>query len=43
MISDADMILKARDIATKIEEELEYPGQVKINMIRETRVFDYAK
>jgi ribonuclease Y len=43
MISDADMILKARDIATKIEEELEYPGQVKINMIRETRVFDYAR
>ncbi len=43
MISDADMVLKARDIATKIEEELDYPGQVKINMIRETRVFDYAK
>ena len=43
LISDADMVLKARDIASKIEEELEYPGQVKINMIRETRVFDYAK
>jgi HD superfamily phosphodiesterase len=35
--------LKARDIASKIEEELDYPGQIKINMIRETRVFDYAK
>lgn len=42
-ISDADMVLLARDIAKQIESELEYPGQIKVNVIRESRVTDYAK
>ena len=42
-ISDADMVLLARDVSKKIEDELEYPGQVKVNIIRESRVTDYAK
>ena len=42
-ISDADMVLMARDIAKQIEYELEYPGQIKVNVIRESRVTDYAK
>ena len=42
-ITDADMILLARDISKKIETELEYPGQIKVNVIRESRVIDYAK
>ncbi len=42
-VSDADMILLARDISNKIQEELNYPGQVKVNVIRESRVVDYAK
>ena len=42
-ISDADMVLLARDITTKIENELQYPGQIKVNVIRESRVVDYAK
>ena len=42
-ISDADMVLLARDISKRIEDELEYPGQIKINVIRESRVTDYAK
>ncbi len=42
-ISDADMVLLARDISKQIESELEYPGQIKINLIRESRVVDYAK
>lgn len=42
-ISDADMVLLARDISKQIESELEYPGQIKINIIRESRVVDYAK
>ena len=42
-ISDADMVLMARDISKQIEAELEYPGQIKINVIRESRVIDYAK
>ncbi|MDF2868797.1 MAG: binding metal dependent phosphohydrolase [Anaerocolumna sp.] len=42
-ISDADMILLARDISKQIESELEYPGQIKVNVIRESRVTDYAK
>ena len=42
-ISDADMILMARDISKQIEAELEYPGQIKVNVIRESRVVDYAK
>ncbi len=42
-ISDSDMVLMARDISKQIEAELEYPGQIKINVIRESRVIDYAK
>ena len=42
-ISDSDMVLLARDISKKIESELEYPGQIKVNVIRESRVIDYAK
>ncbi len=42
-VSDADMILMARDISKQIETELEYPGQIKVNVIRESRVTDYAK
>ena len=42
-ISDADMVLLARDISKQIEAELEYPGQIKVNVIRESRVIDYAK
>ena len=42
-VSEDEMVLLAREIAKKIEEELEYPGQIKINMIRETKVIDYAK
>jgi len=42
-VTDADMVLLARDISKQIEEEMEYPGQVKVNLIRESRVTDYAK
>lgn len=42
-ISDSDMVLLARDISKQIEAELEYPGQIKVNVIRESRVVDYAK
>ncbi len=42
-ISDADMVLLARDLSKQIENELEYPGQIKVNVIRESRVTDYAK
>ena len=42
-VSDADMVLMARDISKQIEAELEYPGQIKVNVIRESRVVDYAK
>ena len=42
-ISDADMVLLSRDLSKKIENELEYPGQIKINVIRESRVTEYAK
>jgi len=42
-ISDSDMILMAREISKQIEAELEYPGQIKVNVIRESRVIDYAK
>ena len=42
-VSDADMVLLARDIAKQVEFELEYPGQIKVNVIRESRVTDYAK
>ena len=42
-INDTDMVLLAHDISKKIEDELEYPGQIKVNVIRESRVTDYAK
>lgn len=42
-VSDDDMVLMARDIAKQIEFELEYPGQIKVNVIRESRVTSYAK
>ncbi|MBQ2801799.1 MAG: ribonuclease Y [Lachnospiraceae bacterium] len=42
-VTDADMVLLARDISKQIEAELEYPGQIKVNVIRESRVIDYAK
>ena len=42
-VSDEDMVLMARDIAKQIEFELEYPGQIKVNVIRESRATDYAK
>ncbi|MBO4559482.1 MAG: ribonuclease Y [Lachnospiraceae bacterium] len=42
-VNDDEMVLMARDISKKIEEELEYPGQIKVNVIRESRVTDYAK
>lgn len=42
-VSDDKMLLLARDIAKQIEAELSYPGQIKVNMVRETRAIDYAK
>lgn len=42
-VNDADMVLLARDIAKQIEAELEYPGQIKVSIIRESRAIDYAK
>ena len=42
-VSDDDMILLARDIAKQVEDELKYPGQIKVNVIRESRVTEYAK
>ena len=42
-ISDDKMTLLAKDVAKSVEDEMEYPGQIKINLIRETRVVDYAK
>jgi ribonuclease Y len=42
-ISDADATLMARDLAKQIEEELQYPGQIKVMIIRESRAIDYAK
>jgi len=42
-INDEGMVLVARDIVKRIEDELEYPGQIKVNVIRETRAIDYAK
>ncbi len=42
-INDDGMVLLARDISKRIEDELEYPGQIKVNVIRESRVIDYAK
>ena len=42
-VSDEKMVIVAREIAKKIEEELEYPGQIKVNIVRENRVIDFAK
>lgn len=42
-VTDQDMVIMARDIAKRIEEELQYPGQIKVNVIRESRVTDFAK
>ena len=42
-VSDADMVIMARNISKQIESELEYPGQIKVNVIRESRIVDYAK
>ena len=42
-VSDDDMVLMAREISKRIEDELEYPGQIKVNVIRESRATDYAK
>lgn len=42
-VSDDDMVILARDIAKRIEEEMQYPGQIKINLIRESRISDLAK
>jgi len=42
-VNDEEMVLMARDISKQIEAELEYPGQIKVNVIRESRVIDYAK
>ena len=42
-IDDDDAVLLARNVAKKIEEEMEYPGQIKVIIVRETRAVDYAK
>ena len=42
-VSDDDLTLLARDVAKKIEDEMEYPGQIKVNLVRESRAIDYAK
>ena len=42
-ISDDQMVLMARDVAKRVEDEMEYPGQIKVNIVRETRVVEYAK
>ena len=42
-VSDNDMVIMAREVAKKVESEMEYPGQIKVNIIRESRVIDYAK
>ena len=42
-VDDAAAVLLSKDIAKKVEEELEYPGQIKITVIRESRAIEYAK
>ena len=42
-ISEDDMVILAHDVAKRIEDEMTYPGQIKVNVIRETRVTDTAK
>lgn len=43
VVSDSDMVLMARDISKQIEDQMEYPGQIKVSLIRESRIVDYAK
>ena len=43
VVSDSDMVLMARDISKQIENQMEYPGQIKVSVIRESRAVDYAK
>jgi ribonuclease Y len=43
VISEDQMIILAREIAKKIENDLEYPGQIKVNLLRETKAIEYAK
>ena len=43
VVSEDQMVLLARDIAKKIEDELEYPGQIKVHLLRETKAIEYAK
>ena len=43
IINDEKMVIVARQIAQQIESEMDYPGQIKVNLIRESRVTDYAK
>ena len=43
VINDEQMVITAREIVSKIENEMEYPGQIKVHLIRETRAIDYAK
>ena len=42
-VKDDDMIMLARDLSKKIETELNYPGQIKVHVVRETRAVEYAK
>ena len=42
-VSEAEMTIMARDIAKRVEEEMDYPGQIKVNVIRESRAIEYAK
>ena len=42
-VSEDQMVILARELAKKIEEEMEYPGQIKVNLIRETKCVEYAK
>ena len=43
MVTDDDMVIMARDIVKNIEADLNYPGQIKVHVIRESRAIDYAK
>lgn len=42
-VTDSEMIVMAREVAKRVENEMEYPGQIKVNVVRESRVIDYAK
>ena len=43
VVSDSDMVIMARDISKQIENQMEYPGQIKVSIVRESRAVDYAK